>query len=212
MCWSASQRLGWNHHKKTMDFKSPVLTSHRRCTPTYRHIHAKEGIRTSGMQDGKVSHAKQSQMLMHLALRHYENCWIWAMVLRPGCPSGIQAKRGQGGGVHLLNFLQPRAKLFQHRWGCCLLQVHCLPCCLPSNKTTSGSSFHGHMLSFPMPSSISCPTISLVACKSVSPMGCSERLFQYNMEKISYIHRFTRTTPCTIYHSSMDAVILFRCC
>ena len=71
-----------------------------------------------------------------------------------------------------------------------------------------GSSFHMHLLSFPVPALIYRPEMSPVACKSVSAMDCLERLFQYNMEKISYIHRFTRTTPCTIYHSLMDVVIL----
>jgi hypothetical protein len=55
-----------------------------------------------------------------------------------------------------------------------------------------GSGFHRHMLSFPVPTLIYAPAMSPVACKSVSAMGCSERLFQYNIEKISNIHRFIR--------------------
>ena len=74
--------------------QNSVLTCHGRyTTPTYRHIHAQEGIRTSYMQDGEVTRVKLSQTLMHLALRHYENCRIWAMILHPSWPWEVQVRR-----------------------------------------------------------------------------------------------------------------------
>ena len=56
-------------------------------------MHAKGGLRTSYMQDGEVTRVKLSQTLMHLALRHYENCRIWAMILHPGWPWEVQVRR-----------------------------------------------------------------------------------------------------------------------
>lgn len=54
--------------KQTTSELYPYFPCHGRCTPTSRHIHAKQGIRTINKQDGKSHMSRLSYMLMHLAL------------------------------------------------------------------------------------------------------------------------------------------------